>query len=266
MNRSALITGGSRGIGRGIALALAASGWDVMINFAGRRDAAEVTSRECMEAAASRGFSIQAPIQQADMGQARDRMDLIESARKSFSKLDLLVNNAGITSIGRADILEAKEENFDTLMAVNLKGPFFLTQLAARWMMEKIQNQDDSSPLYCPKIINMASISAYTVSINRADYCMAKAALSMMTKLYAVRLAEHGIHVHTVCPGIIESDMTSGVKEKYDKLIADGLTPIQRWGKPEDIGKAVLAIAENRFPFSTGDTFHVDGGFHLRTL
>ena len=161
-------------------------------------------------------------------------------------------------------MLEAREEDFDQLMAVNLKGPYFLTQAAANWMIEQKESAAHSD--YRPTIITVSSISAHTVSVNRGDYCMAKAALRMMTQLFAVRLADHGINTYEICPGIIETDMTSGVKEKYDKLIADGLTPIRRWGNPDDISKAVLAIAEGSFPFSTGEVFNIDGGFHLRTL
>ncbi len=173
------------------------------------------------------------------------------------------MNNAGITSIGRADILEANEENFDRLMATNLKGPFFLSQLAANWMIEQVEADEGNRR---PKIVTISSISAYAVSTNRADYCMGKAALGMMTKLYATRLADHGINVFEVCPGVIASDMTAPVQEKYEKLIAEGLSPIRRWGTPEDVGKAVAAIALDHFPFSTGEVINVDGGFHFRRL
>ena len=278
-NPVALITGGSRGIGRGIALELARLGYDLVINYAGNADAARATAADCVAAAKAAGTTIRAEPEKADVGAAADRRRLIDFTRDTFDGLDLLVNNAGITSIGRADILDATEENFDRLMAVNLKGPYFLTQLAARWMIElsgrRRSNVSDSSSSvpasspsggYRPKIVTISSISSYTVSTNRGDYCMAKAALSMMTKLYAARLAQHGIQVYEVCPGIIASDMTAPVKEKYDKLIVEGLTPIQRWGTPEDIGKAVSAIAQDLLPFSTGEVINVDGGFHLRRL
>jgi len=279
MNPVALITGGSRGIGRGIALELARLGYNLVINYAGNADAARATATDCVVAAKSAGKAIRAEPEKADVGDAADRRRLIEFTRDTFDGLDLLVNNAGITSIGRADILDATEENFDKLMAVNLKGPYFLTQLAARWMIEQAgsrQSRQAESSLrapppsdvggYRPKIVTISSISSYTVSTNRGDYCMAKAALAMMTKLYAARLAPHGIHVYEICPGIIASDMTAPVKEKYDKLIAEGLTPIQRWGAPEDVGKAVAAIAQDLLPFSTGEVINVDGGFHLRRL
>jgi 3-oxoacyl-[acyl-carrier protein] reductase len=282
MNPVALITGASRGIGRGIALALAKLGYNLVINYAGNAEAARQTAEVCVSAGKAASKSIHAAACQADIGAAVDRQKLIEFTRTTFQRLDLLVNNAGITSIGRDDILDATEENFDKLMAVNLKGPYFLTQLAARWMIEQqgragcpqpaatapdlvVRRGEDTAP-YHPKIITISSISAYAVSTNRGDYCMAKAALGMMTKLYAARLAEYGINVYEICPGIIASDMTAPVKEKYDKLIAEGLTPIKRWGTPEDVGKAVAAIAQDSLPFSTGEVINVDGGFHLRRL
>jgi NAD(P)-dependent dehydrogenase (short-subunit alcohol dehydrogenase family) len=275
MNRVALITGASRGIGRGIVLDLARIGFDLVINYAGNQSAAQQTAVDCREAAAAQGFKTHTEFCQADVGQASDRRRLLDFTKEKFGRLDLLVNNAGITSIGRADILEATEENFDRLMAVNLKGPYFLTQQAARWMIEQVPARRAAAKPgdpalaaqgFRPKIITISSISAYAVSTNRGDYCMAKAALGMLTKLYAVRLAEYGINVYEICPGIIASDMTAGVKEKYDKLIAEGLTPIRRWGVPEDVGKAVAAIAQDVFPFSTGEVLNVDGGFHLRRL
>jgi NAD(P)-dependent dehydrogenase (short-subunit alcohol dehydrogenase family) len=259
MNPVALITGASRGIGRGIALELAKIGYDIVINYAGNAEAAEQTRADCIAAAKSK---IRTEVCQADVGVVADRQRLIDFTREKFGRLDLLVNNAGVTSRGRKDILDATEENFDWLVGINLKGPFFLSQLAAKWMIEQKQTVKDCRP----KIITLTSISAYTVSTNRADYCMAKAALSMMVKLFAVRLAEHGINVYEICPGVIESDMTGPVRAKYDKLIAEGLTPIKRWGQPEDVGRAVVAIAQDLLPFSTGEVINVDGGFHIRTV
>jgi NAD(P)-dependent dehydrogenase (short-subunit alcohol dehydrogenase family) len=165
----------------------------------------------------------------------------------------------------RADILDASEESFDRLININVKGPYFLTQLAARWMIEQQQARAGSEGVG-PQIVTISSVSAYTASVNRGDYCVAKAALSMLTPLYAARLAEHGVRVYEIRPGIIATDMTDPVKDKYDRLIADGLTPIKRWGSPEDIGKAVTAIAQGLLPFSTGEVINVDGGFHLRRL
>jgi 3-oxoacyl-[acyl-carrier protein] reductase len=261
-NKAAIITGASRGIGRGIGLELARIGYDLIINYAGNQEAALETVRECEAAATEAGHAIKAIPVKANVGHPDDREHLLNETKKAFGRLDLLVNNAGITSIGRADILEAKEENFDQLMAVNLKGPFFLSQQAANWMIDLLK----AGNVNAPKIVNVSSISAYTVSVNRADYCMAKAALGMMTKLYAVRLAEHGIRVYEICPGIIASDMTAPVQAKYDKLIAEGLTPMPRWGQPSDIGKTITAVAQDYLPFSTGEVINVDGGFHLRKL
>lgn len=261
-NPVALITGASRGIGRGIALELAKVGHDLVVNFAGNADGARATSADCVAAAKTAGKTIRSEICQGDVGKAADRERLIGFTREQFGRLDLLVNNAGITSIGRRDVLEAREDEFDALMAVNLKGPYFLSQLAANWMIGQVK----SNPALRPKIVIISSISGYAVSTNRGDYCMAKAALGMMTKLYATRLADHGINVYEVCPGVIASDMTAPVKEKYDKLFAEGLSPIRRWGTPEDVGRAVTAIALDYLPYSTGETINVDGGFHVRRL
>jgi 3-oxoacyl-[acyl-carrier protein] reductase len=265
MNPVALITGASRGIGRGIALELAKVGFNVAINYAGNVAAAKQTSADCVSAGAANGKTIRADICQGDVAKTEDRQRLINFVREKFGRLDLLVNNAGVAPDVRADILEASEASFDRLMNINVKGPYFLTQSAAKWMIEQ-RRDGKSSVTLAPKIITITSISAYTASTNRGDYCISKAALSMLTPLYASRLAEHGINVYEIRPGIIATDMTGPVKEKYDKLIAEGLTPIKRWGIPEDIGKAVAAIALDSFPFSTGEVINVDGGFHLRRL
>jgi NAD(P)-dependent dehydrogenase (short-subunit alcohol dehydrogenase family) len=264
VNPVALITGGSRGIGRGIALALAKLGHDLVINYAANAAAAGQTANDCIAEAKAAGKQIRAEVCQADISQSADRKRLVEFAREKVGRLDLLVNNAGVAPEVRADILEATEESFDRLMAINVKGPYFLTQIAANWMIELVQSPKPK--VQSPKIITISSVSAYTASTNRGDYCMSKAALSMLTPLFAARLAEHGINVYEIRPGIIATDMTGPVKEKYDQLIADGVTPIQRWGTPEDIGRAVAAIASDAFPFSTGEVINVDGGFHLRRL
>lgn len=265
MNSAALITGASRGIGRGIALELAKVGYDIVINYCGNVAAAQQTAADCVAAANAEGKAIRAEICQADVSISEDRRKLIGFVKETFGRMDLLVNNAGVAPNVRADILEAGEESFDRLININVKGPYFLTQLAANWMIEQLTHHASHSTSR-PKIVTISSISAYTASVNRGDYCVAKAALSMLTPLYAARLAEHGINVYEVRPGIIATDMTGPVKEKYDKLIAEGLTPIQRWGTPEDIGKAVAAIAQDLLPFSTGEVINVDGGFHLRRL
>jgi 3-oxoacyl-[acyl-carrier protein] reductase len=173
-----------------------------------------------------------------------------------------LVNNAGISSPGRRDVLEATEESWDEVFATNLKGPFFLAQIAARAMIDLIR----SGQTQRGTIVNVSSISAYAVSTNRADYCLAKAAMPMMTWLLATRLAEEKIRVYEICPGVIASDMTAPVKEKYDRLIAEGMSPIRRWGEPEDVARAVATVVSDAFPFSTGETINVDGGFHIRRL
>jgi 3-oxoacyl-[acyl-carrier protein] reductase len=256
MPKAALVTGGSRGIGRAIAVELARIGYAVGVNYASRADVAEDV---CREIAAAGGKAV--PIG-GNVGISADREELLNRLLDSFGRIDVLVNNAGITSPGRKDILDATEDSWDQVFDINLKGPFFLSQLAARKMIE--QNGADQKT--GGKIVNISSISAFTVSTNRGDYCLTKAAMQMMTQLFAVRLADEGIGVFELCPGIVESDMTSAVKEKYDRLIDEGLTPIRRWGRPDDIARAVSAIASDAFPFSTGERIHIDGGFHIRRL
>ena len=253
--RVALVTGASRGIGRAIAIELGRIGLDVLINYRTNTAEAERTAEET-KAVGGRG-----EIFAADVGNDDDRQRLVTFARERFGRLDLLVNNAGIAPEKRVDLLETSAESFDRLLNVNLKGPFFLSQLVARWMIEQ-----KHLPNYAPVIVNIGSVSAYAASPERAEYCIAKAGMAMMTKVFAARLAEEGINVYEIRPGVIATDMTAAVKEKYDKQIADGLTPIKRWGTPEDVGRAVAAIASGSFPFSTGEVINVDGGFHLRRL
>jgi 3-oxoacyl-[acyl-carrier protein] reductase len=252
----ALVTGASRGIGRAIAARLAREGYAVGVNYHTNANAAAEVIQEIAKAG---GEAI--PIQ-ADVANAADRQGMVSDLLQRFGRLDLLVNNAGITSIGRKDLLEATEESWDTVFATNLKGPFFLAQLAARKMIELMEAKTISRGT----IINISSISAYAVSTNRADYCMAKAAMQMMTWLLADRLAEQRILVYEVCPGVIASDMTAPVKEKYDQLIADGMSPIRRWGQPEDVASAVAMLASGALGFTTGERINVDGGFHIRRL
>lgn len=265
MNAVALITGASRGIGRGIALELAKIGCDLTINFRSNESAAQQTVQTCVAAAKACGHSIRAEMFKADIAQSEDRRKLIAFAKSTFGRLDILVNNAGIAPEARADILDASEESFDRVLNTNAKGPYFLTQLVARWMIEQVNRAGDNGKAK-PKIVTISSISAYTASPNRGEYCVAKAALSMLTPLFAARLAEYGINVYEIRPGIIDTDMTQAVKAKYDKLIHEGLTPIPRWGTPEDVGLAVVAIARDFMPFSTGQIIDVDGGFHVRRL
>jgi 3-oxoacyl-[acyl-carrier protein] reductase len=264
MNPVALITGASRGIGRGVALELAGLGHDLVINYASHAAAAKQTAADCLASAKTARKKIRAEVCQADISKSADRKRLIEFTKKQFCRLDLFVNNAGVAPEVRADILDATEESFDRLIATNVKGPYFLTQLAANWMLDQIRNS--KREIRNLKIVTISSISAYTASTSRGDYCVSKAALSMLTPLFASRLAEDGINVYEIRPGIVATDMTWPVKGKYDKLIGEGLTPIKRWGTPEDVGKAVSAIAQDLFPFSTGEVINVDGGFHLRRL
>lgn len=258
------MTGGSRGIGRGIALELARAGFDLCLNYHSNAAAAQEAEGACLEAARAAGRAVAVFSQRGDVASAADRAGLVAACRARFGRLDLLVNNAGVAPSVRADLLEGTEESFDRLMATNVKGPYFLTQLAARWMLESLGAAPPGE--YTPAIVTVSSISAYAASTNRGDYCVSKAALSMLTPLFAARLAEAGVRVFEIRPGIIATDMTSGVRDKYDALIAGGLTPIRRWGTPEDVGRAVAAVAAGAFPFSTGEVINVDGGFHLRIL
>ena len=254
--RVAIVTGSSRGIGRAVAERLAEDGLGVVINYVHRADAAEDAVHRITE----RGG--QAIALKANVALPHDRQLLIHSTLEHWGRIDVLVNNAGITSPGRKDLLELGTESWDQVLETNLKGPFFLSQSVANQMIELMRSHriDDGY------LINISSISSYAVSTNRADYCIAKAGMQMMTWLFADRLADHGIRVFEVCPGVIASDMTAPVKEKYDRLIEEGLTPIRRWGTPQDIASAVAAIAAGSFPFSTGERINVDGGFHIRRL
>jgi 3-oxoacyl-[acyl-carrier protein] reductase len=258
----AIVTGASRGIGKAIAKELAEMGYDVIINYFDFKDgqpndsAAKQTQQEIITAGA------QCEILRGDVSSSEDRQKLVTFTKERFARCDMLINNAGVAPSKRMDILEATENSYDRVMNINLKGPYFLTQLVANWMID--QKKENSNRNY--RICNTSSLSAYTSSPARGEYCLSKAGVSMMTKLYADRLAEYGIGVFEIRPGIIITDMTNVVKDKYDKLIAEGLTPTKRWGQPEDIAKAIGAIAEGRLDFSTGQVLNVDGGFHLRRL
>jgi 3-oxoacyl-[acyl-carrier protein] reductase len=259
----ALVTGSSRGIGRGIAVELARAGFSVAINYAGNKDAARKCKALC-EKAAPRQSSSAFEIIQADISKTQDRARLLKEVNERLRGIELLVNNVGVAPLVRKDLLEAGEESFDRLMSINARGPFFLTQAVANeWIAGAKGNKGVARK---PKIINISSISAFAPGPTRAEYCMSKAALSMMTQLFAIRLAEYGINVYEIRPGIVMTDMTVPVKEKYARKIADGFIPLARWGMPEDVGRAVVAIAEDRFPFSTGEVINVDGGFHIRQL
>jgi 3-oxoacyl-[acyl-carrier protein] reductase len=251
-DRVALITGAARGIGRAIAIALAKERWRVVVNYRGNTDAAREALR-LVESAGGSGIVVQ-----ADVSVAADRARLVSETLAAFGRIDLLVNNAGMAPRERADLLEMTEASYDEVMATNLKGPLFLTQLVALRMIELKSER--------ARIVNIGSLSAYAGSTNRGEYCISKAGVGMMTALFADRLAGHGINVYEVRPGIVRTDMTGAVREKYDRMIAEGLTPITRWGEPEDVARAVVAIAQGCLPFSTGEVINVDGGFHLRRL
>lgn len=256
MKPVALITGGSRGIGLGIAKKLAENGYNVAIN--GVRGADRV--QDVLEELKSTGA--EAVYCQGDISSGSDRDSVIAKVRSHFGRLNVLVNNAGVAPKERQDPLEATEESFERVIRINLQGPYFLTQSVARWMVE--QKEDDDS--FAGSIINIGSISATFVSPNRGEYCISKAGVAMHSKIWAVRLAEFDIPVFEVRPGIIKTDMTSAVEEKYDRLIAEGLTVQPRWGYPEDVGKAVLSLVQRDFPYSTGEVIMVDGGISLQRL
>jgi NAD(P)-dependent dehydrogenase (short-subunit alcohol dehydrogenase family) len=253
--RVALVTGASRGIGRAIAVALGGDGWTVVVNYQANAEAA-AQALAAVQAAGGQGMTIQ-----ADIAAAADRERLLGETLSRYNQINLLVNNAGMAPRQRVDLLEATETSYDEVMAVNLKGPFFFTQLVAKAMIA--QSSEEGIPQI---IVNIGSMSAYTSSTNRAEYCLSKAGVGMMTRLYADRLAEYGINVYEIRPGIIATDMTSTAREKYDRLIAEGLTSFRRWGRPEDVALAVQMLAAGCLPFSTGEVINVDGGFHLRRL
>ncbi len=259
----AIVTGGSRGIGRAIAYRLAEIGYDLVISYYDFTSQGEPDDSQAFET--QKFFSVSGLTCEAirsDISSSEDRKELINFVKENFGRCDLLVNNAGIAPLKRLDILEGTEEDFDRAIRINLKGPYFLTQLVSNWMIE----QKQQNPEWFYRIVNIASISSYTSSPSRGAYCISKAGISMMTKLYADRLAEYDIGVFEIRPGIIATDMTFPVKDKYDKMISEGLTPIKRWGQPEDVANAVGAIAQGSLDFSTGSFINVDGGFHLRRL
>jgi 3-oxoacyl-[acyl-carrier protein] reductase len=250
----AIVTGSARGIGRAISLELARTGYSVLLNSV-RSDPADLKHE--IESLGQR-----AEICRADISLHDDRNRLVDCALKLFNRIDLLVNNAGIAPPKRADILEASEESFDTVLTTNLKGPYFLTQRVAAEMIKL--KQIGRAPK--PRICFITSISSYTASTNRGDYCLSKSALSMAVQLFAARLADHDIPVLEFRPGVIATDMTSAVKEKYDKMFSDGTFPQKRWGTPQDIAKAVASFARGDLDYSTGISIDISGGFQLRRL
>ncbi len=254
--RVACITGGARGIGFGIAQALARDGFDIVIADI-RETAAAAEPVRALEALGAKVLYVQ-----ADIAAAGARAALLDRIRAAFGRLNVLVNNAGVAPAVRADILEATEESYERVMKINLQGPYFLTQAAARWMIA--QKQADAAFRAC--IINISSVSADVASVSRGEYCLSKAGVSMATKLWAARLGEFDIPVYEIRPGIIKTDMTAAVTAKYDKLIAEGLLLQSRWGLPEDIGRAAAMFARGDLAYSTGQVVFVDGGQTLQRL
>jgi NAD(P)-dependent dehydrogenase (short-subunit alcohol dehydrogenase family) len=252
----AIITGSGRGIGRGIAIQLAQAGWTIVINDIGNPDPPAETLA-LVRKEGSDGLVVL-----GNITVAVDRQKIVDDAMQKFGQIDMLVNNAGIGPRVRMDMLDISEQSMNEVLGVNTIGPYFLTQIVAKKMIELISQK--KIPL--AKIVNIGSMSAYTSSTSRAEYCISKAAVSMNTLLYADRLAAEGINVYEIRPGIIQTPLTEVVKDKYEKLISEGVTPIKRWGQPEDIGKAITAIAEDYLPFSTGQVINVDGGFHIHRL
>jgi len=252
----ALITGGRRGIGQGIAFALAEAGFDLVINDLARDADAEATLTGVGERGARASF-VAADV--ADLG-AQPR--LVAAAFAAFGRLDCLVNNAGVSVLARGDLLDVSPDSYDRCLNVNLRGPFFLTQRIARRMLEQ------APPAGGPprSIVSITSVNAEVASVNRGEYCISKAGVSMLTRLFALRLAPHGIGVFEVRPGIIRTAMTAPSAERYEREIAQGLTPIARWGEPADVGLAVATIATGQLPFSAGQVIYVDGGLSLPTF
>ncbi|TMI82210.1 MAG: 3-ketoacyl-ACP reductase [Bacteroidetes bacterium] len=256
MKRIALVTGGSRGIGFGIAVQLAANGFDLAVN--GTRLASDV--EEAIKKLKDLGNDV--IYCRGNISSSTDRENVIHQVKEHYGRLDVLVNNAGVAPKERKDILDATEESFEDVISTNLKGTYFLTQRVANWMIE--QKKNDRAFGGC--IINISSISATVASVNRGEYCISKAGISMATKLFAIRLGEFNIPVFEVRPGVIHTDMTAGVKEKYDKLIEEGLCVQRRWGEPDDVGKVVASLAKGDFMYSTGQVIMVDGGLTIPRL
>ena len=254
--RTALVTGGTRGIGLGIARALAREGWNLAL--CGTRPAGDVAAT----LDELRQFGGTVDYEAADLSRPADRVVLEQTLLEKYGALHALVNNAGRAPRVRADLLDAGEDSFEEVIRTNLQGPYFLTQAVAREQVARRQ----SDPSFTAAIVFITSVSAEMASVNRGEYCVSKAGLSMAARLFAIRLAGHGIPVYEVRPGIIATDMTAGVKEAYDMRIADGLVPERRWGTPEDVGRIVAALLRGDAPYATGSVIDVDGGLSLPRL
>lgn len=253
--KTAIVTGASRGIGFATARRLGRDGMQMVLAAASPQEKhlenLELLTKE----------NITWTYVQADISNHNDREKIVKTAVDVYGTVDVLVNNAGVAPLERRDLLEMTEESFDRVIGINTKGNMFLTQLVAKQMLKQ--------PLVNGirgMIINISSCSAEVSSVSRGEYCVSKAGVSMLTSLYADRLAKEGILVNELRPGVIATDMTSAVKEKYDRLIEDGLFPIQRWGTPEDVASAVSAFAGGAFPYTTGSYIDIDGGFHIKRL
>lgn len=255
--KTALVTGGRKGIGRAIAQSLAEAGFYVIITGRGPKEAAEATLAEF----AAAGLHVQ--YRQCDSTLKSQREALLSDIREQLGRLDVHVNNSGVAPQVRADILETTEESYDRVLDTNLKAAFFWCQAAAR---EMLCYQQESLEDYHPRIINISSVSSYAASVNRGEYCISKAGISMVTQLFALRLAQHNIPVFEVAPGIIRTDMTGPVSEQYEKRIREGLTPVPRMGEPQDVADCVMAAVSGKLDFAAGQVLHADGGFHLRSL
>ena len=256
MNKVALITGGTRGIGLGIAIELAKAGFDLALN--GIRD--EETVESVLEDLRLLGTRV--AYFRGDVSMKEDRSNLVHAVCKHLDRVNVLVNNAGVAPLERRDILDATEESFEQVLHVNLRGPYFLTQLMANQMIETKKFMPDE--FFC--IINVSSVSATVASVNRGEYCISKAGIAMATKLWAARLGEFDIPVYEIQPGVIRTDMTSGVEKKYDLLFQNGLAIQSRWGLPSDVGKVAAAMATGSMPYSTGQVVMVDGGMTVPRL
>lgn len=254
--KAALVTGGTRGIGLGVALRLAQSGFNVAVN--GRRPAEDV--QDSLEQLKAQGAQVL--YCRADIASTDDRLRMVDEVCDRFGRIDALVNNAGVAPDVRADLLDATEESFERLIRINLQGPYFLTQQVAKRMIDQPMSEEGMRGV----VVNVSSVSATVASVNRGDYCISKAGVAMATQLWAARLAEFGVYVYEVRPGVIRTDMTAGVTEKYDRLIAEGLTVEPRWGTPDDVGRAVAVLACGGLSYATGNVILVDGGLTLPRL